>query len=1403
MQPKLLCRFLIALALVVAARAGVITNVTVLEVSSEYAPDRRHATNLVNGVGLFGEIHTPLPAGTMWLTQLDAAGAVAQAYVVFDLGATYTLNKLKVWNYNEQASGANILTRRGVASADILVAGEDQAFTTAKAAQAFTRAPGVFTNFFDLIDMGGVQARYVRINVLTNFGGDNRVGLSEVQFIANSVAPDVRAANRSFSGDRVIVQFSEAMDPASATNAANYSITGPSGVVSISSVDFHFYKDAVVLRPATALKTNEVYMLGVQNVADANNSGMVGNEVLTILSDLAVWLKADQGVTAEGGLVSVWADQTGGDDAVQPDPAFQPTLVENAVANKPAVHFNGVDQVLEIPYADSIVMDRDITLYLVLSFDFANSYRYHGPIGINNNNVPASFDLYVDRGNPIGNNPKFTFLRGNGSGNQAFASQTGPQPNQFYVYSLVMRGTNATTYLNGSFNGTANILQGLWTVGNAIRLGMRQDGVTRFEGNLAEAMIFRGAVSDAERSAIDNYLGTKYGISVVALQITQQPEGATIEAGQRATFAVRAVAGTPTVNYQWQSNNVNIVGATNAYYTTPFLTKTPDTINYRVVVSTPLGVTATSSNAIVNVTAYATGVTIASATRSTNDSQIVVTFSEPVTAAATQTSNYTLDRGATVSSAVAGSGPHQVVLTVSGLTTKVHYLSVKDVQGFGGQVMTPFTVPVLPSGVALWLRADTGLQLENGFVRRWADQGPNGNDAVQFNASARPPISAGNAAINGRTTISFSGAQFLEVFSNPSLVLTGDVSIFAVVNVADYAGFRGIVAKTAGNQPAPLDYYLVQGSGLPRVYRGNGAGLNASTTGSVAPAAGEPHVVSLVQQGTSVTHYLDGAENGTATLSTTMADAGTPLRIGNRDDLAVPFAGEIAEILIVNGPVSTAERQAIDTHLGIKYFPFSIVEQPQPVARQEGQTATFAVNARAGGAVFNYQWQRNNVVIPGANGATYTTPTLALANNNDTYRVMISAPGFGTATSDAATLTVVPDQEAPTVVSVGRSISDPSQIVVVFSEPVSIQPSNFTINNGATITSAAAGTGATANEVVLMTTGLTQGGAFDLTVQNVKDLFNNTIATVTTAVRVHPASLALWLRADAGVTKDAQNFVSVWNDQSGNANNVSSVALDNSPLFTTNVWDDLPSALFDGVDDYMVAPTSATLAIIGDMTVYVVAQFDSFDGFHGLVGKTAGADNNIPAPFDYYVTPAGIPTFLRGDGAVSAGVPAQTSVAAGEPHVLSVTMQGTAVKHYLDAAPNGFGVLNTTVDDAGTGFAVGTRNDLFTKMNGEIQEILIFASALSDRERAEIDEYLAEKYTAANPIAPELSVTASAGNVQLSWNETTGFVLQHNSNISNATGWTDVTAPVVNANGVNTVSVPIGSGSDFFRLIKP
>ena len=91
--------------------------------------------------------------------------------------------------------------------------------------------------------------------------------------------------------------------------------------------------------------------------------------------------------------------------------------------------------------------------------------------------------------------------------------------------------------------------------------------------------------------------------------------------------------------------------------------------------------------------------------------------------------------------------------------------------------------------------------------------------------------------------------------------------------------------------------------------------------------------------------------------------------------------------------------------------------------------------------------------------------------------------------------------------------------------------SNYSLNNGASVLSAAIGD--LPNKVVLTTSPLTfnaNPGFYSLTVQNVKDLFGNTIVTASTAVGLYP-NAAVWIRADTGVTTDAgTNTVTVWND---------------------------------------------------------------------------------------------------------------------------------------------------------------------------------------------------------------------------------------------------------------------------------
>ena len=69
-----------------------------------------------------------------------------------------------------------------------------------------------------------------------------------------------------------------------------------------------------------------------------------------------------------------------------------------------------------------------------------------------------------------------------------------------------------------------------------------------------------------------------------------------------------------------------------------------------------------------------------------------------------------------------------------------------------------------------------------------------------------------------------------------------------------------------------------------------------------------------------------------------------------------------------------------------------------------GQTATFSVSA-TGTAPLSYQWQKNQANIAGATSASYTTPTLTLADSGETFRVTVTNSA-GSMASNPAALTV-------------------------------------------------------------------------------------------------------------------------------------------------------------------------------------------------------------------------------------------------------------------------------------------------------------------------------------------------------------------------------------------------------------
>jgi hypothetical protein len=193
----------------------------------------------------------------------------------------------------------------------------------------------------------------------------------------------------------------------------------------------------------------------------------------------------------------------------------------------------------------------------------------------------------------------------------------------------------------------------------------------------------------------------------------------------------------------------------------------------------------------------------------------------------------------------------------------------------------------------------------------------------------------------------------------------------------------------------------------------------------------------------------------------------------------------------------------------------TITTPPASVTITENRAATFTAAATTTsqfGSV-GYQWQRNGVNIPGATGASYTAKRQQLANNGDTYRVVVQAPGTLAVTSTAATLTVIADTVAPIAKAGAVQHKNTIQVGVQFDETVTTASAgvlaNYTLSAGTVaavrVIENVGGTVYNRGEVVdaiLDTTGLVAGGTYTLTVKDVADVKGNKIASQAISFKV-------------------------------------------------------------------------------------------------------------------------------------------------------------------------------------------------------------------------------------------------------------------------------------------------------------
>ncbi len=543
---------------------------------------------------------------------------------------------------------------------------------------------------------------------------------------------------------------------------------------------------------------------------------------------------------------------------------------------------------------------------------------------------------------------------------------------------------------------------------------------------------------------------TQYGYSLwefevygpVGPSIATQPVNQTITAGQQAQFTVVA-GGTGPFTYQWLRGGTAISGATSATYTTPVLSVPDSGSLYSVVVSNTGG-SVTSSTASVTVTNPAPGIANLAlykpATSSGDENQGLAPLNAVDGNLTTRWSSAFVDNAwmqvdlgsslvvnkvvlyweaaygkayqiqvsndavtwSTVYTQTAGQGGVETItfpavtdrfIRLQGVSRATGYgYSLFEFQVFGANLPSITTQPqsqtVAPGATASFSVVAGGT---GPFTYQWARNGAaiSGATAATYSTAA---VSSGD-----------SGSSFAVTVTNGSGSTTSAPALLTV-NAGTPTGLN-----LALNQPA-MESSSQNDNGLGAALAFDGNLSSRWSSGFVDPSwiyvdlgtAQTINQVILRWENAYGKQYQIQVSTDAKTWTTVYTQAAGQGGVEN-----IAFAPVSARYVRMYGTMRA-------TPYGYSLYefevygpstPLTITTQPANQSVNVGSPATFSVVA-AGSGTLTYQWMKNGAAIAGATAASYTTGTLAAADNGEQYSVTVGNGGSTTVTSQAATLTV-------------------------------------------------------------------------------------------------------------------------------------------------------------------------------------------------------------------------------------------------------------------------------------------------------------------------------------------------------------------------------------------------------------
>lgn len=590
----------------------------------------------------------------------------------------------------------------------------------------------------------------------------------------------------------------------------------------------------------------------------------------------------------------------------------------------------------------------------------------------------------------------------------------------------------ATLYCNGAVVASTNL--GVFTPQTTYNLyfGFRPSSGQYYTGLIDEVSIYNRALSSGEVSNIYAAAFTgKCPPPPIRPTILTQPTNQTVYAGSTVQFSVAAI-GTPPLTYQWSDDGTNIAEGTNAVLTLSDVS-TNDSGSYTVTVSNGGGSTNSAAAVLtvnpappcdpppVGIVGWWTGNgnaydivggdnATASSGVSYGTGEVAQAFSfspgSYVEAPATAALNVGTNAGITIEFWVDPadvSGPHPLLDWNNGATFGTH---------FWVSVAAPGVVRV---GCLYFNLVDT-----------------QGN--YHYLASAGGVLAANQFRHVAATYDHASGVATL--YCNGAVVASQNMGVFTPQT--SYNLFFGYRPSSGQYYTGLLDEVSVYNRALAsnEIASIYAKGAFGKCTNELPPVFLTQPVSQTVLVGQTVN--LSVTATGPAPLSYQWYFDKMPLAQQTNSSLILTnIQIKSAGSYYVTVSNEFGARTSTNAVLFIQGAP---VIEGQPASRtiSTQETATFTVYAYANPAA-TYQWQVNNVSVPGATNSTLVIPN-AMPTDGGIYTVIISNR-LGTATSTPATLLINYIAATPE--------GQPLQIATTnLTVPASVQPGNtFTVSS--------------------------------------------------------------------------------------------------------------------------------------------------------------------------------------------------------------------------------------------------------------------------------------------------------------------------------------------------------------------